>query len=699
MASFNGDIGTPAGGFNLKVEYSISQSVEGNYSDITATGYVKRNKSSYYPYNSQSSASLIIDGESATYGGAYNLGSDGYKTILSKSKRVYHNGDGTKTINISFSFNGLLSNWYPNGSISQTVILPTIPRASDIGCSSPYIGDMGTITINKKASNFTSTVWYVFGNVSNTIATKTSASVISFNTNSVKAQLYAQIPNAKSGVGTMYCQTFNGNTSVGTKSCSFSLYAKESECKPDVSATIKDILVPAINQTGDENVIIRACSHEQVTVNATAKYSSSIKSYSVTCADGEKDTRQVSIIYRPKSPITKVTATDSRGYSTTVEYDLSKLNKWLDYVELAFVGDVSITRPEETSNEAILNVKGNYFNGSFGKTAGLRNIKVGDDLSGKKIYCTFDENLFTYIMKQYFTKNVIVADKSIIQQYVSSDDESYVKADNVSLFDAQQISEATSSYINTKVSLSEYTLPDDFGVVTSIDEDAISYESIYILSDDTPVDNNNTLEMSYYYKKTTDTYWSQEIPLNPTISDDNTFYINNLSLGNDFDYEEEYQFLIYANDKLMWIGGYQNEVTLTKGKPVVSIGDGTVWVYGDLLLNDISLIDTYSTEEVKTNKVWIDGKPIYRKVVYTSNVSQTTTLNPNISNLGTFTEVTGKAKRRNSYTNNLPCNYTNWEIYMYDFAADRTVVKFSDNQWNAGVEYIFVTYEYTKLYD
>lgn len=25
--------------------------------------------------------------------------------------------------------------------------------------------------------------------------------------------------------------------------------------------------------------------------------------------------------------------------------------------------------------------------------------------------------------------------------------------------------------------------------------------------------------------------------------------------------------------------------------------------------------DTYSTTEVKTNKVWIDGKPIYRKVI------------------------------------------------------------------------------------
>lgn len=31
----------------------------------------------------------------------------------------------------------------------------------------------------------------------------------------------------------------------------------------------------------------------------------------------------------------------------------------------------------------------------------------------------------------------------------------------------------------------------------------------------------------------------------------------------------------------------------------------------------------YSTEEVKTNKVWIDGKPIYRAVIYYENVIPT----------------------------------------------------------------------------
>ena len=60
MANFEGSIGTPDGRFNLMVEYSVSQSIDGNYSDISATGYVKRNTSSVYPYNGYGGDGLSI---------------------------------------------------------------------------------------------------------------------------------------------------------------------------------------------------------------------------------------------------------------------------------------------------------------------------------------------------------------------------------------------------------------------------------------------------------------------------------------------------------------------------------------------------------------------------------------------------------------------------------------------------------------
>lgn len=39
-----------------------------------------------------------------------------------------------------------------------------------------------------------------------------------------------------------------------------------------------------------------------------------------------------------------------------------------------------------------------------------------------------------------------------------------------------------------------------------------------------------------------------------------------------------------------------------------------------------ALLDTYSTEEVKTNKVWIDGKPVYRKVIQIDSMPNTSTV-------------------------------------------------------------------------
>ena len=58
-------------------------------------------------------------------------------------------------------------------------------------------------------------------------------------------------------------------------------------------------------------------------------------------------------------------------------------------------------------------------------------------------------------------------------------------------------------------------------------------------------------------------------------------------------------------------------------------------INGDLLisdtnytLGDIPFVDVYSTTETKTNKVWIDGKPIYRRVfIYTG------TIKPNASDV------------------------------------------------------------------
>lgn len=75
------------------------------------------------------------------------------------------------------------------------------------------------------------------------------------------------------------------------------------------------------------------------------------------------------------------------------------------------------------------------------------------------------------------------------------------------------------------------------------------------------------------------------------------------------------------------------------------------------LLNGI-LNDIYLEEERKTNKVWIDGKTIYRKVIKFGALPNATKKDVahNISNLEQFTKIEGIATRQDDtkFTQSLP---------------------------------------------
>lgn len=68
------------------------------------------------------------------------------------------------------------------------------------------------------------------------------------------------------------------------------------------------------------------------------------------------------------------------------------------------------------------------------------------------------------------------------------------------------------------------------------------------------------------------------------------------------------------------------DIAVAQGK----IKEGMVIFFTD----DTAEADTYSLEEVKTNKVWIDGKPIYRKVASATAISGETLVKFNQSFIG-----------------------------------------------------------------
>ena len=108
------------------------------------------------------------------------------------------------------------------------------------------------------------------------------------------------------------------------------------------------------------------------------------------------------------------------------------------------------------------------------------------------------------------------------------------------------------------------------------------------------------------------------------------------------------------------------------------------------LNTDLLPDEVFSTNEIKTNKVWLDNKPIYRKVIQATNIG--TAFSTGVSNIDTFMFDVS-----HSYI------YYNNSIF---FASDRAKFKYDKTNntiqteetalatWNG-----IITIEYTKTTD
>ena len=124
----------PVKGFGLYCTWSASQSVTGNYSDVTLNVYLK-----YYSLyvGARSDSTISINGTSETYTvAAISESSNSAHTKLLKTKtvRVYHNTNGTKTgvaLSASWRFSGTYSG-VSIGTItaSTTIDLNSIDRSA-----------------------------------------------------------------------------------------------------------------------------------------------------------------------------------------------------------------------------------------------------------------------------------------------------------------------------------------------------------------------------------------------------------------------------------------------------------------------------------------------------------------------------------------------------------------------------------------
>lgn len=105
-------------------------------------------------------------------------------------------------------------------------------------------------------------------------------------------------------------------------------------------------------------------------------------------------------------------------------------------------------------------------------------------------------------------------------------------------------------------------------------------------------------------------------------------------------------------------------------------------------------IGAYSDSEVNTKKQWIDGKPIYRKVIDVGALPNNTSKNTahNISSFDNIISITGYAENGTQWTPLPHASDANNTLTVYAGATNVTVVTYADKTSYNGI----VVLEYTK---
>lgn len=151
---------TVANGYRLEIDWTASQNISGNYSDVTARVYWHSLGSGYTVSSSATkSGSTTIDGNVHSFSTAgASLSGNERRLIDTYTVTVYHNADGSRSADISASYSPKVSLavYVDTVSASGTAYLDTIPRASTASSNVSWTAgtqDLG-ISLNVASSSF-----------------------------------------------------------------------------------------------------------------------------------------------------------------------------------------------------------------------------------------------------------------------------------------------------------------------------------------------------------------------------------------------------------------------------------------------------------------------------------------------------------------------------------------------------------------
>lgn len=321
-------------------------------------------------FNWELTAALSLGGvQAATVTAEHFLDYNDTWVLLSGQQEVPHNPDGT--LNMAFSaavtpWNGGNQYTPPALTLTGTVQLTAIARASGMVATSACIGDAATIVISRKDPAYTHTIRYDFGSLCGYLsdaAGTVSAQAVKLTDTTILFALpesfYQQIPNSPAGSCKLTCTTYQGDTQVGQPQVvSITVTADPQRCAPLLTGTAEDVNPVTLLATGDPSVIVRGYSHVRCTAQAQAQKGARLVSLTV---NGQPITADSLTLSRVQTATITFRAGDSRGY--TAEFTVPGLSL-VDYTGLS--ATVTARRLNPTDGTARIEIYGNYFPGNFG---------------------------------------------------------------------------------------------------------------------------------------------------------------------------------------------------------------------------------------------------------------------------------------------------------------------------------------------
>lgn len=320
---------------------------------------------------------IHVDGGDEIVNANVNIGTNSTLLIFGKNYVVGHDDNGNKTVTISFKVD-INVGGYGSATVSLSIPLPTIARASTISDVTGTLGSAMTLDISRKDSSYTHNLKYEFGELSGTIATGVGTSC----SWTPPLSLATAMPNRTSDWGQIVLETYSDSTKIGQTNCILTLNVPDN-VKPTLgSITLTDSNTAVKNLLNTANTFAEIVSDIKVAFNdATGVQGSTITGYHAEIVNKNQSTNanngNLGLMKWNGSAQVKAWVTDSRGRSSNaVTTNITVLEYFLPTLTFTAVrGDTNqssdkivVSRTAKIAPLKIGNVQKNSFKLSF-KTA------------------------------------------------------------------------------------------------------------------------------------------------------------------------------------------------------------------------------------------------------------------------------------------------------------------------------------------